>query len=154
MARRKNSNPSDQTLVFQIPVGSDLPSRIRNILKQTGLDTADLFQKWVLQEESLIGLLRHGKVQEAEGTKTFPVSQREVPEVREREVQEEKEAAEIGPNDPKYRKMLLRRAKKLKKEGATFVKIAKIFNDENLSTVSGKGKWYPSSIINLLNSNV
>jgi hypothetical protein len=43
--------------------------------------------------------------------------------------------------------------KNLKKEGMTLVKIAEIFNEENVQTVSGKGKWYSSSITNLLNSN-
>ena len=149
MARRKNSNPSGQEIVFQVPAGSDLPFRIENISRQTGLRTPDLFQKWVLQEEALIRLLRLGKVRKAEGT-AYP---REDSEAGEREETGE-EIVGIGPDDPKYRKILLRRAKKLKREGATFLKIAQIFNDENLSTVSGKGKWYASSITNLLNSNV
>jgi hypothetical protein len=49
--------------------------------------------------------------------------------------------------------MLAKRVKKLKKEGKTLVKIAEIFNEENLPTISGKGKWYSSSITWLLNSN-
>jgi hypothetical protein len=75
------------------------------------------------------------------------VSPQEVPE-------EQEKTGEINPATPDYRKILVERAKELKKEGKTLVKIAEIFNEENLQTVSGKGKWYSSSIVNLLNSKM
>ena len=69
-------------------------------------------------------------------------------------VREQAETEKIDPNSPNYRKILIKRAKKLKKKGITLAKIAEIFNEENLQTVSGKGKWYSSSIINLLSSKI
>ena len=36
--------------------------------------------------------------------------------------------------------------------GITLKKIAETFNDEKVSTVSGTGKWYASSINNLMKS--
>jgi hypothetical protein len=151
MALKKNAKDATQVITIQIPADSDLLSRIENISEQTGLDKPNLFQKWVLQEESLIGLVSRGRssvVKQPKAQALPNVSPREVPGV-----QKQEGAAEVNPGSPKYRQMLLKRAAKLKKEGMTLVGIAKIFNDENLQTVSGKGKWYSSSIINLLNSN-
>ena len=37
-------------------------------------------------------------------------------------------------------------------EGMTLNKIAKTFNEERVPTVSGAGKWYYSSVANLLNA--
>jgi hypothetical protein len=146
MARRKNVELQAETITFQVPTGSDLTSRIEKISVQTGLDTSALFQKWVLQEESLIGLMQRSKGHIAEQDKTN--SPQDVSDI-----QKEK-TAEINPDSPDYRKMLVKRIENLKKEGMTFVKIAHLFNEENLQTVSGKGKWYSSSIINLLKSKV
>jgi hypothetical protein len=149
MALRKNLKSQIKTIVFQIPIDSDLPSRIENISEQTGLDTLDLFQKWVLQEESLIGLMRHSGDHTTKQAETHSEADREqVPDV-----QEQKEPEKINPHDkPNYRKMLVKRAKKLQKEGMTLNRIAKTFNDENLPTVSGTGKWHATSLIRFLNA--
>ena len=58
----------------------------------------------------------------------------------------------LDHKSPGYRKELVKRAKMLKKDGMTHNKIAKTFNDEEIPTVSGAGKWYASSINHLLNS--
>jgi hypothetical protein len=149
MALRKNLKYQIKTIVFQVPIGSDLPFRIENISEQTGLDTLDLFQKWVLQEESLIGLMRRREDQTTEQAETRSKAPRkQVPDV-----QEQQEPAKINPHDnPKYRKTLVRRAKKLQKGGMTFKKIAETFNDEHLPTVSGTGTWHTSSLIRFLNA--
>jgi hypothetical protein len=150
MAFRKNARSQVETITFQVPAGSDLLSRIEKISAQTGLGTQDLFQKWVLQEESLIGLMRRGQDPAAEEAEMCP----DIPAQQIPDVQEQEETVEVGPDSPNYRKNLIERVKKLKKEGTTLVRIAEIFNEENVQTVSGKGKWYSSSIINLLNSKM
>ena len=64
-----------------------------------------------------------------------------------------KKRTETIPSDlgnPNYRKTLIKRAQKLKKEGMTLKKIAETFNEEKVATMSGTGNWYPSSIANLL----
>ena len=151
MAVKEIEKSQTETITLEVPSCSDLSSRIENITKQTGLATADLFQKWVLQEESLIGLMQRqrGGEQTAEQTmtgsdtsETFSHSQ-PIPGVQKLE-------ETVDPDSPKYRKILIKMAKKLKKEGLTLVKIAEVFNAENVRTISCKGKWYSSSIMNLL----
>jgi hypothetical protein len=149
MAAKKNVKSQIQPSVFEVPIDSDLPSRIKNISKQTGLNTVDLFQKWVLQEESLIGLMQNNKSQTKAPTKTHIA-----PDTQKIPVQKQEKPETIDFDSPDYRKVLIKRANALKKEGMTLVKIAALFNEENLKTVTGKGKWYASSINNLLNSKV
>ncbi|MDR2179289.1 MAG: hypothetical protein LBP21_03180, partial [Synergistaceae bacterium] len=59
MVRRKNIE--NETILLEALTNSDLLFRIEKISEQTGLNTLDLVQKWVLQEESLLGLMVHGK---------------------------------------------------------------------------------------------
>jgi hypothetical protein len=149
MALRKNLKSQIKTITFQVPIDSDLPARIENISEQTGLETLALFQKWVLQEESLIGLMRHSGDQTTVQAETrSDADRKQAPDV-----QEQKETAKINPHDkPNYRKTLVKRIKKLQKEGMTFNRIAETFNNENLPTVSGTGKWHASSLIRFLNA--
>ena len=58
----------------------------------------------------------------------------------------------LDHKSPGYRKEILKMAGTLKKKGMTHNKIAKTFNDGKIPTVSGTGKWYASSIANLLHS--
>jgi hypothetical protein len=149
MARKKDMENTPGTILLEVPADSDLPLRIEKISEQTGMPLLDLFQKWVLQEESLLGLMQRGKTQTTKQAETLsPTSSQQIPDVRKQE-----KAAQIDPNSPEYRKALVKRIQKLKKEGMTLVKIAEIFNKENVLTLSGKGKWYSSSITWLLNSN-
>jgi hypothetical protein len=115
-----------------------------NIAGQTGVSPPDLFLKWVLQEESWIGLIQSGNGQ------TTTQSKAAVNDT----VQEKKDAkgVSLDHKSPGYRKELVKKAKTLKKKGMTHNKIAKVFNDEKMPTVSGTGKWYAGSIDNLLKS--
>jgi len=147
--KRDKKNLAKTVSILEIPLSSDLPGRLQRISVQTGLSSHDLLQKWILQEESLIGLMRHRGEQTTEQAETRSDADREqVPDV-----QEQKEPEKINPHDkPNYRKMLVKRAKKLQKEGMTLNRIAKTFNDENLPTVSGTGKWHATSLIRFLNA--
>jgi hypothetical protein len=147
--RKKNIKSQPETTIPEIAITQDLRSRIEKISEQTGLNTPALFQKWVLQEESLIGLIQRSRNETTEQAPNQPA----VVTQQVSDVQKQEEFEEINPDDPNYRKILIKRVKKLKKEGITLVKIAEIFNEENVQTVSGKGKWYSSSITNLLKSN-
>jgi hypothetical protein len=139
---------------LEIPF-SDLSARLQKISEQTGLSSHNLLQKWILQEESLIGLMQHGqrgqeqKGHTAEQEKALPeVSQQPVPASRRRE--ETQEAGSHGGAN--YRKTLIERAMKLKKEGMTLAQIAEVFNDENIQTLSGKGKWNAGPLARFLNA--
>jgi hypothetical protein len=157
MARRKETKNQTETVpLLEIPVNSDLAVRIQKISEQTGLPSLNLLQKWILQEESWIGLTQRNGEQQEQVTKQEKaarpkVSRRQVSDVQKQEKQ--KKTAKNAPSDsPDYGKTLAERARKLKEEGMTLVKMAEIFNSEKLPTASGKGKWYPSSLVRLLNS--
>jgi chorismate-pyruvate lyase len=150
MASPKNEKSQPKTISLEVPIDSALSSKIENISKQTGLGIQDLLRKWVLQEESLIGLMQHSRNQATEEpqTRSIAVSQEvsSVPKLKEIEA--------TNPDSPDYRKVLIKIVKRLKKEGMTLIKIAELFNNEKVQTVSGKGKWYSSSINNLLHQKV
>jgi hypothetical protein len=68
MAVKKNLKTQGRAIILKAPTDSDLPSRMKKISEQTGLDTVDLFHKWVLQEESLIGITLSGREQTEDQT--------------------------------------------------------------------------------------
>jgi hypothetical protein len=152
MALRKKLKINAKSMVLDLPSDSDLPSRIERILAQTGFDALSLFQKWVLQEESLIGLIQRGKGQRERAAKEE--SRSEVPWKRSPGGDRaQKETAEDAlAKRTEYRQTLAAKAAKLREEGATLKEVAETFNAENLSTISGVGKWYASSITWLLNA--
>jgi hypothetical protein len=140
----KNTENMTPTVLLEVPSGSDLPLRFQKISEQTGLSPLSLFQKWVLQEESLIGLIQGTKGQPSKRAKARPsVSSLKEPAFK---------AGLPDVDSPNYRKELVKIAAKLKKEGILLKKIAEIFNEEKIPTVSGSGKWYGSSVAWLLRS--
>jgi hypothetical protein len=151
MKKRNAEDHQVRTVLLEVPTDSDLPARIEKISEQTGLSPLNLFQKWVLQEESLIGVLQSNKERLSDQTEACPdVSLEKIPAARE----EDTEADAPAPNGPDDRKRLLKRAIKLRKEGMTLKRIAETFNEEKVPTMSGTGKWYASSVTNLLSSRV
>ena len=144
MALRKNVTQEVKKIIFDMPAGSDLPLRLEKISQQTGLSHFNLIQKWILQEESLVGLMLHRKERAAQAGVSRKTATRKPSGATQ-------QAAKIVPESQNYRKTLVKRAKKLKKEGMTLKKIAETFNEEKVSTVSGTGKWHTSSINWLLN---
>ena len=146
MALRKNVKKETKTITVNVPVNSDLPLKLTKISKQTGLPVYDLIQKWVLQEESMVGLMLYSKNQTAGQTGANRRTGRQTPAG----VRGKTETAKTDTASLNYRKTLVKRVKKLKKDGMTLKKIADTFNEEKVSTVSGTGKWYTSSITWLL----
>ena len=149
MAIKKNSKDRPEESFWKSVFNADMLSRIKGITEQTGLSPTDLFLKWILQEESLIGLIQAGKDQTAKQPKTTT----DIP-VQKTVTAKEKAAKgdSLAPKNPGYRKELVKRVEKFKKQGMTLKKIADTFNDEKVSTMSGAGKWYASSINNLMKS--
>ncbi|MDR2175566.1 MAG: hypothetical protein LBO82_06480 [Synergistaceae bacterium] len=151
MAFKKEAKKRLKAVPFlEEPENSDLPERLQKISEQTGLSSLSLLQKWILQEESLIGLMQRSKTQTAKQSEIL----HDASPQQSSDVQEREKNTEVSPDSPNYRKMLIGKAEKLKNAGATLVKIAAIFNEEKLPTVSGKGKWYSSSLTVLLNSKI
>ena len=142
-------NPAKMIPMLEVQSGSDLPAKFERISEQTGLSPLSLLQKWMLQEETLIGIMQRSKETKADQTEAIPdvALQKNTDDQR-----KSAESIPIDPDSPKYRKSLIKRVQKLKREGMTISRIAKTFNEENVQTVSGKGKWYSNSIVSLLHS--
>jgi hypothetical protein len=56
------------------------------------------------------------------------------------------------PSKAEYKRSLVLQILSLKKAGKTYKQIADLFNEEGTHTVSGRGKWSATSIMNLLNT--
>ena len=138
MPIKKNKKDKSEAEHFEPVFSADLLNRIRNIVEQTGISPPDLFLKWALQEESWIGLNKAGKRRQ--------VNQQS------KAVGKPAQKTKTGKNvaSPGNKKELVRKATMLVKNGMTHAKIAQTFNEQNVPTVSGTGKWYASSITNLL----
>jgi hypothetical protein len=145
MALKKNTKERSEESYWKPVFTADMVNRIRDIMIQTGLSPTDLFLKWILQEESLIGLLQSGKGQTAKQ----PKAAMDIPAQKEKDTKAVTQTLDHKTSG--YRKELVKKAEKLRKKGMTHKKIAETFNDEKVPTVSGTGKWYSSSINILLN---
>ena len=84
---------------------------------------------------------------------------KEIKEVKEvKEIKEDKEGKE-GKEDKKsdklaeYRVMLVKKIQGMRDRGISFGGIAKQFNEEGVATLSGIGKWYPSSVFQFFAKN-
>jgi len=132
--------------LLEIQSDGNLQARIEKISERTGLSTHDLFQKWILQEETLIGIIRNNKSMEEKAETSRDDKPQRKPVARRRST--ENVLSDTGSLN--YRKTLIKMAMKYKKDGMTLKKIAETFNEEKVLTVSGAGKWYSSSIANLM----
>ena len=144
MVLKKNLKERPEESYWKPVISEELLLRIKNIVEQTGISPPNLIIKWVLQEESWIGLMQSSKSKATTSSKATADSS----------VQKKKAMKDVSLDhkSPGYRNELVKKAKMLKKEGMAHNKIAQTFNDEKIPTVSGTGKWYASSIANLLNS--
>ncbi|MDR1376823.1 MAG: hypothetical protein LBJ22_04870 [Synergistaceae bacterium] len=146
MFKRKEMAPQ-KTLKIEVP--NELPSKMENISELTKLSYAELLRKWVSQEENVLNaehyeedLLKWRQHVEAQ----LIALQRQVFNLQ-------RTSADEGVDELEYRKTLLNKIKNLRNQGMTFVKISDQFNNEGIATVTGTGKWYPSSISQFLAKN-
>jgi hypothetical protein len=143
MAVKKNVKGIPETSLRKPLISDELAFRIMNIAGQTGISPPDIILKWVLQEESWIGL---NKISKGEAKQSKMAV--------DKTVQKSKNGKDVSSahNKPiKFNALLtLKTAVALKKKGMSHKKIADSFNEKNIPTVSGTGKWYASSVSNLL----
>jgi hypothetical protein len=111
-----------------LKISAELCEQLKRTLEETGLTVDDLVEI-CLQQINLI--VKRTK----ETTPSLPKPD---------------ETSKSDSDRLEYREVLVEKAEKLKNEGMSLVRIADIFNEEKLSTLSGNGKWYPSSIGMLL----
>jgi hypothetical protein len=153
--KRAKKNQTEAVSILGVQVSSDLPDRLQKLSEQTGLSSHNLLQKWILQEELWIGVMQRDKGQMTGRTQESPKKTRQQVSGTPQQKETQEEAAEINPNKSKsFHKTLSARIKKLQKEGMTLKKIADILNDENLPTLSGRGRWHASTIIRFMNAKI
>jgi hypothetical protein len=152
MAKKKEENGAE----IRNFLDSDLSDKLQEISKTTGLSDQELFRKWIIQEESNLHALRHY----VEGIRLRPVADEidEIPQrlqrPEEEPSQDSDEPEEFTESDEaqSYRRSLLQRIQDMRRQGMTYTKIASQLNKEGVATVSGTGKWYPSTISQMLMS--
>jgi len=144
--KRAKKNTTKIISLLEIQLDGSLQARIEKISKRTGLSTHNLFQKWILQEETLIGIMRSNKSMEEQTETSRDDKPQRKPVVRRKST----ESVLSDTDSLNYRKTLIKMAMKYKKDGMTLNKIAETFNNEKVLTISGTGKWYSSSVANLL----
>ena len=152
MALKKNVKERPETSLAKPLISDELAFRIMNLAGQTGVSPPDLILKWVLQEETQIGFMQRNKGQMTKQAKASPDVTELKPVAQDKSTKIVRVNVLPDPGSPDYRKSIVRHVKRFKEEGMTFKKIADTFNQQNVSTVSETGKWYASSIANLLNS--
>jgi hypothetical protein len=140
---------------MRIPLGSDLAHRLRKISEMTGLSDHELLQKWIVQEESNLHVLQHYAEgiqlklkHDLAGCLDGPPQRNQNDQQESLETNEELEEGSDQKQD--YRQLLLQRIQDMRQQGITLSKIATQFNEEEVPTISGTGKWYSSSISQLL----
>jgi hypothetical protein len=148
---KKKGRPSGKNFEIKIPSDSGLPARMEKISSLTGLSNYELLQKWLVQEESVLNVSRYYvETTQAKLQQNFAEQLRSV--LHEfKKTPQSKAAIETTPEKSQDdRQTLLQRIQNMRDEGMSFVKIADQLNQEGVSTVSGSGKWYASSVFQLL----
>ncbi|MDR1622409.1 MAG: hypothetical protein LBS00_08555 [Synergistaceae bacterium] len=138
-----------QKKMSRIEVPSDLSDRIQHVSEHTKLPYGELLQKWLKQEENVIAVERYKEdiLQWKQHVEAQLIAlQRQIFTLQ-------GTPSSAGFNESEYRRSLLKKIKNLRDQGMTFVKISEQFNDEGIATVTGTGKWYPSSISQFLAKN-
>jgi hypothetical protein len=148
MAKKKKEDVTHAgDTVMEIFLDNSLLDKLRKISEATGLSNQELFQKWITQEESVLHVLEYYVDQQNKVPR--PV---EKPQQKSSPVHEEPEESTESDQTQNYRKTLLEKILDLKKQGMPTTKIAAQFNEEGIATISGVGKWYPSSITHILST--
>jgi hypothetical protein len=143
----------EMTPAINVPIERNLFFRMERISERTGLSWNDLLSKWLFQEEALIALLSTRAIPETSEASNIPCLNSA--DVRNRPAEAEDEPRphyNFDPKKPKDRKKLVKDIKTLRKSGMSLKKIAEVFNDGKISTLSGTGKWYAAAISRILSA--
>jgi hypothetical protein len=159
MAERKKGKARKNSLVIEFPANSNLPERLQSLVEKTGLDVCELLQKWVTQEENAFdtrwkGLTKYQKrtvealeeyirdLKQKDKTSAAPATA----SVKKAAPEKSKPAKKTAEPKQSKKEDVVKKIKALKAEGLAFKAIADRLNEEGIPTISGKGKWYGSSV--------
>jgi hypothetical protein len=115
------------------------------IIEYTNLSYRGLLEKWLHQEEASIEAARLA------GEEILKRAEERVAALEKKVLRLEGKTVRAEASEKAQdRKMLVSQALSLRKSGKTYKQIAELFNEEKAPTMSGRGKWSPSSVIYLL----
>ncbi|MDR3264759.1 MAG: recombinase family protein [Synergistaceae bacterium] len=151
-----------QQIILEIPLESQATKRLQSISEQTGLSYYELLLKWLNDEEKAIQV-QHDARDLLDWQKGIEAQLQRISVLLGEQNVGEKKAGDEKPDsdfnaDPEtdssspqsYRQQVQEKIQSLRKQGLTYSKIAAQFNAEGIATITGTGKWYPSSVSQLL----
>jgi hypothetical protein len=133
--------------ILQVPPDSSLPDRLLKVMRYTNLSFRGLLEKWLHQEEASIEAAKLAQEEILKRVETRV-------EILEKQVLrlEGKRLRLEGPGRAAYRRSLVFQVLSMRKAGKTYQQIADLFNGEGTHTLSGRGKWSTTSVMNLLDT--
>jgi hypothetical protein len=145
---RKEATPEEQKkimIILQIPSDSTIQDRIIKVMQYTNLSYRGLLEKWLRQEESSLEVAKHTEEEILKRIKTrVDILEKQVLQLGERLSRPGK------PSKAAYKKSLVFQVLCMRKADKTYKQIAEFFNKEGTHTLSGRGKWSPTSVKQLL----
>jgi hypothetical protein len=131
--------------ILQIPPDSSLPDRIIKVIQYTSLSYRGLLEKWLHQEEASIEAAKLAEEEILKRVETrIDILEKKVLRLEGKDMRWE------DPSRAQYKRMLVSQVLSFRKAGKTYKQIADLFNEEGTHTISGRGKWTTTSIMNLL----
>jgi hypothetical protein len=174
-------NGSDKRKIISIRLSpnSDLADRMKALAKRAALPYSALLEKWIETEESEPRARGRGAVKSeakwkdevdrqisrlqsqvaalegkpASRSKASETSKAPRGKMKSGRKARGRPGTEISENLSETQRELLQKIGDLRREGLPYSKIADRLNSEGVATISGSGKWYPSSISTFLQKN-
>jgi hypothetical protein len=148
MGRIKKMTPEEREKVMsilQVPPDTTLPDRLIKVIQYTNLSFRGLLEKWLHQEETSIEATKLAQEEILKQVETrVAILEKKVLRLEGKDMRRE------DPNKAQYKRMLVSQILSFRKAGKTYKQIADLFNEEGTHTVSGRGKWTTTSIMQLL----
>jgi hypothetical protein len=131
--------------ILQIPPDSTIPERIRKVMQYTNLSYRSLLGKWLQQEEASIEAAKRAEKKVLKQFKTrIDILEKQILRLEEKPLRTGK------PSQAAYKRSLVFQVLSMRKAGKTYKQIAELFNREGTRTISGRGKWSPTAVMQLL----
>jgi hypothetical protein len=148
MGRGKKMTPEEKEKVMsilQVPPDTTLPDRLVKVIQYTSLSFRGLLEKWLHQEEASIEAANRVEEEILKHLETrIDILEKKVLRLEGKDMRWE------DPSKAQYKRMLVSQILSFRKAGKTYKQIADLFNEEGTRTLSGRGKWSTTSIMNLL----
>jgi hypothetical protein len=137
--------------MIEIPPESQAVKRLQSVSEQVQLTYYELLLKWLDDEEKRIQV-QHDIEDLSGWQKRLETQLNKIAELFRGKTPEDEiaDSKTDAPSEKDYRQQVIEKIQNLREQGLTFSKISAQFNAEAVATMTGTGKWYPSSISQLL----